>query len=60
MLLKTLKFVGFIWLGLLVPATVALGALYLFELSADAIRLLLARRRPDESNAATSERRIGG
>ena len=44
-LLTTLKFVGLIWLGLLVTATVALAALYVFELSARAIRRRLARRR---------------
>jgi hypothetical protein len=45
MLLTTLKFVAFMWLGLLVAGVIFLAVVYLFDLSARGIRRRLARRR---------------
>jgi hypothetical protein len=45
MLLPILKFVGLIWLAVLVTGIVVLAALHMFDLAARAIRRRLARRR---------------
>jgi len=45
MLLTTLKFVVFVWLGLLVAGVISLALVYLFHVTARHIRARLARRR---------------
>jgi hypothetical protein len=45
MLLTTLKFVAFMWLGLLAAGAVFLAAVYLFHVSARVLRQRFARRR---------------
>jgi hypothetical protein len=45
MLLRTLKFVALMWLGLLVAGVILLALVYLFDLLARAIRARFARRR---------------
>jgi hypothetical protein len=45
MLLTMLKFVGLLWLGVLVASTVILATLYVLPWSARAIRRRLLRRR---------------
>jgi hypothetical protein len=45
MLLRTLKLIALIWLGVLVTGIVVLPALYVLDLAVRAIRSRLARRR---------------
>jgi len=45
MLLTTLKFVAFMWLGLLITGVIFLAVVYLFHVSARVVRQRLARRR---------------
>jgi len=45
MLLTTLKFVAFVWLGLLVAGAIFLALVYLFHVTARLVRERLARRR---------------
>jgi len=45
MLLTTLKFVAFVWLGLLVAGVSFLALVYLFHVTTRHVRARLARRR---------------
>jgi hypothetical protein len=45
MLLTALKFVAFLWLGLLVAGVIFLAAVCLFHVTARVVRQRLARRR---------------
>jgi len=45
MLLTTLKFVAFVWLGLLAAGVIFFALVYLFHIPARHIRARLARRR---------------